>query len=39
MIDTGFGCSFKVVKEMGDTAVVIDNNLPNSRWERRRRVL
>lgn len=39
MIDTGFGVSFKVIKDMGETVTVIDNNLPNSKWDRRRMVL
>ena len=42
MIDTGFGVSFKIIKDTEDTEdiiTVIDNNLPNSKWDRRRQVL
>lgn len=39
MKDINFGVSIEVTKYMGETMVVIDNNLPNSKWERMRQVL
>jgi len=39
MKDTGFGVSFEVLDTGFEKVLIIDNNLPISRWEKMRQVL
>lgn len=39
MIPLNFGVEIEVTKYMGETMLVIDNNLPNSKWDQMRQVL
>jgi len=39
MKDTGFGVSFEVIRSELGVSTTIDNNLPISKWDKRRMVL